>query len=171
MAKKIERLSPRGVAGCKKPGHYADGDGLYLQVSLSGSKSWVLRFMLRGKAREMGLGSTSIISLAEARTKAKDQRKLLAEGIDPIEARAAQRHQEVLQRARIMTFDECADAYIKAHRPGWRNAKHADQWIATLNSYASPVFGALSVQSVDTALVMKALEPIWQSKTVTAGRV
>jgi integrase len=171
MAKQIERLNPLWVARCKKPGYHADGDGLYLQVSNTGSKSWVLRFMLQGKAREMGLGSLSLVPLAEARQKAKDQRKLLAEGIDPIAARDAQRNQHALEQARRKTFDECAEAYIEAHRAGWRNAKHAEQWTATLSTYASPVFGALPVQAIDTALVMKSLEPIWCEKTETASRV
>jgi integrase len=93
------------------------------------------------------------------------------DGIDPIEARRAQREQKSLDAAKSMTFDACAAAYIDAHKAGWRNEKHFDQWSNTLNTYAGPVFGSLPVQAVDVGLVMKALEPIWQTKSETASRV
>src|SRR5215831_3072323 len=169
MAKKVERLTTLGIEKCAKPGYHADGAGLYLQVSRGGGKSWVFRYMLRGKSREMGLGAH--VSLQQARQKATEARALLAEGIDPIEARETQNQQQRLEQARSKTFAECADAYIKAHRAGWRNAKHAAQWEATLNTYANPVFGSLPIQAIDTALVMKVLESIWSDKTETASRV
>ena len=169
MAKKIERLTALGVQKCSKPGYHADGAGLYLQVSRGGGKSWVFRYMLRGKSREMGLGSH--ISLDLARQKATVARAMLAEGIDPIDARDAQNQKQALEQARSKTFAECAEAYIKAHRTGWRNAKHGAQWEATLNTYATPLFGSLPIQAIDTALVMKVLEPIWTEKTETASRV
>jgi hypothetical protein len=93
------------------------------------------------------------------------------DGIDPIETRKAQRDQRKLEAAKAMTFNACAAAYIEAHQAGWRNAKHQDQWRNTLQSYAAPVFGSLPVQAVDVALVMKALEPIWQSKPEAASRL
>jgi len=96
---------------------------------------------------------------------------LRTRGIDPIEARAAGEAEKRVVAAKTMTFDQCAEAYIKAHRAGWRNAKHAAQWTATLATYASPVFGKLPVHAVDTGLVLKALEPIWTTKPETAGRV
>jgi integrase len=93
------------------------------------------------------------------------------DGIDPIEVRRAEREQKKLDAAKSMTFDACAAAYIDAHKAGWKNAKHRDQWPNTLNSYAGPVFGSLPVQAVDVGLVMKALEPIWQTKSETASRL
>jgi integrase len=97
-------------------------------------------------------------------------RKLVLAGMDPIEHRRSERTAQQLEDAR-MTFDQCAAEYIKDHRAGWKNAKHAEQWQSTLDTYASPVFGTLSAQAVDTALVMRALQPIWQTKTETASRV
>jgi integrase len=154
-----------------KPGMYADGGGLYLQVTKSGAKSWIFRFMLHGKAREMGLGPLHTVTLAEARTKARDCHKQRLEGIDPIEVRRERRTKERLAAATAMTFKECADAYIKAHRAGWKNTKHAKQWSSTLAAYVYPIFGDLPVQAVDTRLVMRALEPIWNEKPETASRV
>src|SRR5205814_7072336 len=136
-----------------------------------GAKSWIYRFMLDGRSREMGLGPLNTISLAEARKRAAEYRKMRLDGIDPIEARRAQRDQRKLEAAKAMTFDACAAAYIDAHKAGWRNAKHIDQWSTTLATYAGPVFGSLPVQAVDVGLVMKALEPIWQTKSETASRL
>jgi integrase len=150
---------------------HADGGGLYLQVTRGGARTWIYRFMLNRRAREMGLGPLHTVSLAEAREKARECRKLRLEGIDPIDARKAKRAEERLAAATAMTFQECAEAYIAAHRAGWRNPKHAKQWPSTLETYVYPVFGALPVQAVDVGLVMKALEPIWQSKPETASRV
>ncbi|CAO4148973.1 tyrosine-type recombinase/integrase [Methylorubrum aminovorans] len=96
---------------------------------------------------------------------------LCAEGIDLIEARNARRDAVRIKAAKAITFRQCAAAYIEAHKAGWRNAKHAAQWAATLDTYAHPVFGELPVQAVDTALVMKAVEPIWASKPEIATRV
>jgi len=150
---------------------YADGGGLYLQVTGSGAKSWIYRFSLHGSAREMGLGSLSIIGLQDARTKAGECRRLRSEGIDPIEARRALRDQAMLDSAQALAFKEAAAAYIAAHRAGWRNAKHAAQWENTLATYAEPVIGALSVQAIDTTLILKVLEPIWRIKPETASRL
>jgi integrase len=92
-------------------------------------------------------------------------------GIDPIAARTAERQQAVLQSAKAMTFRQCAEAYVAAHKAGWKNQKHADQWSATLQTYAYPVLGDVSIQAVDVALVMKVLDPIWAAKTETASRL
>jgi integrase len=154
-----------------KPGMYGDGGGLYLQVSAAGTKSWSFRFMLHAKAREMGLGPLHTVSLAEAREKAREQRKLLLDGIDPIEDRKARRAGERLAAANSMTFQQCAERYIAAQKTGWKSPKHAAQWPATLSAYVYPVFGSLPVQSIDVALVTKALEPIWRTKPETASRV
>jgi integrase len=109
--------------------------------------------------------------LQEARAKALDARRLRHEGTDPIEARRATRMRARLDAAKAITFRECAESYIASHRAGWRNGKHAAQWEATLATYAEPVVGALPMQAIDTALVLKVLEPIWTTKPETAGRV
>jgi integrase len=169
------KLSARTVATTIKPGLYGDGGGLYLQVGASGGKSWLFRFMLAGKARAMGLGALAEVSLAEAREAAAEARKLAKAGTDPIEQRDAQREgarqAAALVAAKAMTFQQCADAYIKAHAAGWRNEKHRMQWPNTLRDYVYPVFGELPVDAIDLPLVLKVLEPIWNEKTETATRV
>ena len=150
---------------------YGDGGGLWLQVTGTGAKSWIFRFTLKGRSREMGLGSANTFTLAEAREKALACRKLTYEGVDPIESRNALRQDAAIEAARAMTFRQCAEAYIEAHRAGWRNAKHGAQWTATLDAYVYPIFGDLPVQAIDTALVMRAVEPIWSKKPETAVRV
>ena len=167
----LHRLSARKVTTERKKGRYADGGGLYLQVSDQGSKSWLFRFMQDGKARQMGLGAVHTVSLAEAREAALRCRKLLHEGADPIEARNKERVREQIKTASSKTFKECAVAYISSHEAGWRNAKHAAQWSSTLETYAYPEIGGLPVQDVDTTLVMNILDPIWRTKTETASRL
>jgi integrase len=171
MVRPVGKLSSIAVTKARHPGYYGDGGGLWLQVSISGTKSWIFRFTRQGRQREMGLGPLHTVSLAEAREKAKACRQHLLDGHDPIEARDAVRLAAALDRAKALTFDQCATDYIKAHRAGWRNAKHASQWTSTLATYVSPVFGSLPVAAVDTALVMKALTPIWTEKTETASRL
>jgi len=183
MAKKIERLSALAVARATEPGMYADGGGLYLQVTPQRGKSWSFRYMLAGKAREMGLGPFHVINLAEARVRATQCRRMLLDGIDPIEARRAERDRARLEAANSITFRECAAAYIKANKAGWRTEKHADLWTNTLATYAEPIIGGLPVQNIDTGLVMRVLEqevraasgkaaaPLWTAKPETAGRV
>jgi integrase len=171
MARASNKLSAVEVKGISQKGMYHDGGGLYLQVSVGGAKSWIFRFMLDGRAREMGLGPVHAIPLADARKRAAECRRMRFDGLDPIEARRAQLEQNKLDAAKSMTFDACAAAYIDAHKAGWRNAKHVDQWSNTLGTYAGPVFGSLPVQAVHVGLVMKALEPIWQAKPETASRL
>lgn len=171
MARLVEKLTPLAVSKMAKPGYYGDGAGLWLQVSLSGSKSWIFRFTLAGKQREMGLGAVHTVNLTEARAKAKECRQLLLEGKDPLDARRSIKQAEALERAKAMTFDQCAEAYIAAHRASWKNAKHADQWVSTIATYASPIFGNLPVADIDTGLVVKVLSAIWESKTETATRL
>lgn len=169
--RRINRLTAKAVSQKSKPGRYPDGGHLWLQVSKWGTKSWIFRYSRQGRDRHMGLGSITTLTLAEAREKARDCRKLLLDGIDPIDHRNGQRAQATLEAARAMTFQECAEAYIEAHRPSWKNPKHAAQWPSTLKMYAYPVFGNLPIADIDTALVMKAIEPIWSEKPETAGRV
>lgn len=171
MVRRQQRLSALQVAKLSKPGLYGDGGGLTLQITTTGAKSWLLRYMMAGKPFGMGLGPTHTVSLAEARQKALDARKLLIEGVNPLVVKRQNRIAGALASAKMMTFDQCAEAYILAHKAGWKNAKHADQWTSTLNTYASPVFGHLPVAEIDTGLVVKCLSPIWESKTETASRL
>src|SRR6266481_7094704 len=122
MARASNKLSAVEVRGIAQKGMYHDGAGLYLQVSAGGAKSWIFRFTLDGRAREMGLGPVHAITLAEARKRAAECRRMRVDGIDPIEARRIQRDEKKLDAAKSMTFDACAAAYIDAHKAGWRNA-------------------------------------------------
>jgi len=171
MAKQIDRLTALAVAKKTAKGRYADGGGLYLQVSVAGTKSWLFKYTLDGRKHEMGLGSLKTFSLAEARVRATRCRQLLADRIDPLTERKAKRAASLLEASSVRTFDECAGAYIRSHRAGWKNSKHGEQWENTLETYASPVLGMLPVQSVDTTLVIKVLESIWETKNETANRV
>jgi integrase len=165
------KLSAVKVEKVKAAGMYGDGGGLWLQVRDAHVKSWLFRFAIAGRARAMGLGSASTISLVEARQRAAEARKLVLDGIDPIAHRDGERAQERLAAANAITFKECAARYIAAHRAGWGNAKHAGQWSATLATYAEPVLGALFVASIDTGLVMRVIQPIWADKPETASRL
>ncbi len=171
MKRQLLRLSTKEVVNKRKPGYYCDGGGLYLQVSEAGSKSWIFRFAMNGKERQMGLGPFHTVTLADARIAAADCRKLLLRQIDPIEARDADKTRKALQDARSITFAECAAAYIRAHRSDWKNAKHAEQWTNTIETYCGKIIGSLPVQDVDTGLVVKVLDPIWTAKPETASRL
>jgi integrase len=171
MSRAVHRLAAKTVEKAKESGYYCDGGGLYLQVSPTASKSWIFRYARHGKSHEMGFGSERDVSLAEARTKAADARRQLVNGIDPLAAREGHRAQEKLQKAGSISFADCATKYIDSHKAGWRNEKHAEQWQNTLDTYAGPVVGQLDVKDVDTALVLRILEPIWSKKPETASRV
>jgi len=171
VARELNKLNALAVARAKTRGYLSDGGGLYLQVSPNGAKSWVFRFRDGKRLREMGLGPIHTVSLAEAREAAFSCRKQRLAGLDPIDARRGARAAARLEAAKALTFAQCADAYIESHRAAWRNAKHAAQWGSTLRTYAHPVFGHLAVASVDTGLVLKALEPIWTIKPETASRL
>ncbi|NDZ12695.1 integrase [Variovorax sp. WS11] len=162
-------------AKTKGPGYYLDGRGLYLQVAPGGSRSWLLRYTIRGKTREMGLGSLLDFGLARARDRAQQARDLLAQGIDPIDhrnkAQAAQVVAEAQAAQASVTFQACAEEYHKAHADNWKNVKHGAQWINTLKEYVFPKFGKLPIQQVGKAEVLKALTPIWKTKAETASRV
>jgi integrase len=176
MARNAERLSATGVRTAKaEPGKtkmLADGKGVYLRIGPTGAKSWVYRYQDHGKQHDLGLGPYPEISLAEARERAAGHRKLRLDGKDPIENRRSQRAVARLDAAKLMTFKECAERYIAANRAGWREGSRSEQiWTATLETYAFPIFGELPVQMIDTALITKAIEPLWASKTETASRV
>jgi integrase len=169
--RKTARLSALAVSRINEPGMHADGVGLYLLVGPNGAKSWIYRYRAAGKLHDKGLGPLHTVTLAEARAKALDCRKMQLDGIDPIEAGKAKRQRTQLDAAKAMTFEQCAERYIASHKAGWRNLKHAAQWPSTLGAYAYPVFGALPVHAIDVGLVMKAIEPIWTVKPETASRV
>jgi len=171
MRRQLQRLTAKAVENQKRAGYWCDGGGLYLQVTPTRSKSWIFRYTRNGQTREMGLGSLLAVDLAHARQKAATARKMLADDIDPIDAKKQKRLDVVLAKARSITFRECAELYIAAHTPDWKNQKHAGQWTTTIETYANPVIGKLPVQDVDTALVLKVLKPIWNEKTETASRL
>jgi integrase len=173
MPIKLERhLSPLKVKTVKKPGMYADGGNLYLQVTPSKdgkrfNRSWIFRYRVNGRLRDMGLGSTDTLSLSEAREKAREQRKQRLDGIDPIDARRAL----VAPAVNLMTFDEAAAEVIKAKEDTWTNAVHAGQWRDTLKAFCSPVVGTKPVRDINTADVTRILDAIWKDKPETANRL
>jgi len=171
LARTLEKLSALKVGRLNKLGLYNDGGGLYLRVTPEGTKNWVFRYMLAGRPRWMGLGPLHTIGLSEARIRASEYRKQRLDGVDPIESRKAARQQSRLEAARAITFKDCAAKFIEDRKAGWHNAKHAEQWRATLATYAEPELGSLSVQSIDAALVMRVLRPIWDKKPETASRL
>jgi integrase len=157
----------------KDAGLYADGGNLYLQISLNGdnvNRSWIFRFAISGKRREMGLGAVHTIGLKDARAKAADLRKLVHEGRDPIAERNAQKAALAAATAKRVTFDECAASYSRAHSPKW-SAKHSFQWSSAMTRFASPILGKLPVDVIDVGLVVKVLEPIWHERPETASRL
>jgi integrase len=190
MARLVDRLTALEVKRLNAVGMHPDGRGLYLQVHTGGSKSWIYRYTLNGRIRAMGLGPTHLVSLAQARALAQDARLLKAQGVDPLDARAASKpppepsspansgkvEAKAATEAAAATesrlvFKDAAAAYIRANSAAWRNAKHLGQWSATLETYAYPVFGDRPVDQIDTALVLKVLEPIWSTKAETASRL
>ena len=163
-------LAEKAVAKLKKPGRYAVGHGVYLQISQWNTRAWVLRYILNGTARHMGLGSAEYVTLAEAREKGYAARRLLIDGIDPLSLKRQKRTDEALRLAREQTFEQCALTYIADHEVGWSAASSA-QWRQSLAAYAFPIIGKLPVAEIDLALVLKVLEPIWREVPETASRV
>jgi integrase len=188
MARALSRLPDTVVNETKcpqkyrAPGMHPDGGGLYLRVTPEGTRSWIFRFVLRGREHHMGLGPVHDVGLADARAEATACRRQLREGIDPIEARRAKRLERALEEARNVTFEACAEEYIEANKVSWKNAKHRDQWPSTLKRYAYPTIGKLPVRQIDTPMIMKILKQkvrsksgekstLWSAKTETASRV
>ena len=162
---KLTALAARALS---KPGRHGDGDGLYLNVAPSGSKSWVQRIVIDGRRRDMGLGPYPAVSLARARAIAHDNRTAVAQGLDPVaEKREAARR----PAPSVPTFAEAAARVIELRRPTWSNAKHAAQWETTLATYAHPVIGHKTVDAVTPADAMAVLTHIWTTKPETASRV
>lgn len=175
MARGINKLSAKAVLAAKEPGLYGDGGNLYLQVAdVDGNgptKSWVLRYMVAGRARKMGLGSLNDFSLAEARERARLARQQLADGIDPIEARLAARDAARKETTESITFKAAAEKFLAVHEASWRNDKHRAQWRSTLEAYAYPSLGTRPVKAIDAALINGALAPVWSKTPETASRV
>ncbi|MDB5433527.1 MAG: site-specific integrase [Caulobacter sp.] len=172
MGQSVNRLSSRGIAALKTPGRHADGAGLYLQVDVppasradeAGAKRWVLVFHWKGKRREMGLGPLSVLDLKEAREAAVAARKLVAKGIDPIEAR-----KNAKADVGEVTFGEVADEVFASATAGFTNAKHVSQWKTSLEVYAEPI-RAKAVRAIDTEDILVVLKPIWNRVPETASR-
>lgn len=159
----VEKLKTEGVHG--------DGAGLCLNVTKGGSKSWLFRYMIAGKARWMGLGSYPDVSLADARDKAAEARKLVRQGIDPLGEKQQQRAILKAAVAKTITFDKAAEQFIEKNKAQWKNTKHIAQWRSTLDTYASPVIGGLDVALIELPHILKILEPLWTEKTETASRL
>lgn len=156
-------LTAQAVKNATEPGKYFDGHGLYLRVDANGSRFWVQRITVRGKRCELGLGSPALVSLAEARTAALENRKLARSGGDPLQSRR--------EAQAVLTFEEAARKVHALHKPTWKNPKHAAQFLTTLETYTFPKLGKLKATDVTTADVLAVLTPIWTTIPETAGRV
>jgi integrase len=168
------KLTVRKVEALRKRpnrGRYGDGHGLVLQVVNPNNASWLFCYQRQGRPRSMGLGPLHTIGLKEARERAYAARRLLLDGIDPLEAKRAERDRRATEAARNVTFRECAELYYEAHVDSWTNAQHRQQFLNSLRDYAYPIIGSVAVAAVDEALMLKVLKPIWKDKTVTAKRV
>ena len=173
MPRKARELAPVEVKRLTTPGLYAVGGvaGLHLQVTKSGARSWILRATIAGKRRDLGLGGYPDVTLAMAREKARETREKIAQGIDPVAERQRLRSAALAERLRDMTFEKAALAVVAKKQAEARNPKHGKQWASTLETYAYPVLGPMSVADIELAHVKQVLEPIWQTKTETATRV
>ena len=187
MPKKAKELSATEVRRLTKPGLHAVGGvaGLLLQVTPTGARSWILRTMVGNKRRDIGLGSflpvskkenandnrPAEVTLAQAREKARELKEQIRQGIDPVEQRKAARDALIAAQAKALSFKEAATHCHKARAAEFRNAKHARDWMSSLERYAFPAFGSLPVADVDLPHVLKALQPIWETRTETATRV
>ena len=173
MPKKARQLAPFEVRRIKRPGLHAVGgvDGLYLNVKPSGSRSWIQRVVVGGRRRELGLGSYPTVTLEQARDTAREYRRQVREGTDPVATRRDAQEALRAAEAKRRTFNEAALACWRSKSKEFKNAKHRAQWISTLKRYASPVIGLLPVDRIEIAHVLRVLEPIWESKTETASRL
>jgi integrase len=158
-----KRLTAAAVRTIKEPGFYGDGNGLYLKVDATGARRWVQRLVTHGKRRDIGLGSATLVSLADAREQALQHRKAARAGDDPIAAKA--------RSTAILTFEEAAKKVHDLQAPTWRNAKHGQQWLNTLETFVYPYFGSKRIDTVTSADVLTALTPIWNTRAETARRV
>ena len=173
MPRKAKELSSLEIRRLTRPGRWSVGgvDGLGLQVTKSGAQSWVLRFRIAARQREMGLGSFPTVGLAAAREKARQLRSLVSDGGDPIAMMQAKESAALAERQAQKTFSEVAAQYIAQHEKSWKSAKHQAQWASTLRTYAEPSIGKLLVRDIKPTHVIGVLEPLWTTKTETATRV
>lgn len=173
MPKIAKELSAIQVSRLTESGHHAVGGvtGLYLYITPTGARSWVLRTLIAGKRRHMGLGAFPSVTLAMAREKARTARSEVEAGVDPIAARSEALKKLKEENLNAVTFESAAKAYIEAHGDTWKNPKHRAQWSATLATYAFPVIGSLQTAHVTQAHVLAVLEPIWKTKNETAARL
>ena len=176
MGKDLTALNVANLLKAGTLGRHRASDNLYLQVRGKGSGSWLFRYTRDGKAHWMGIGSCRDFTLAEARGRALANRQGLTDNIDPLDAKRRQITADRIAAAKNVTFLECANAYVNAHAPSWKNDKHGAQWDATFNgskrtAAATAAINHLPVSVIDTALAMKVLQPIWSTTTETASRV
>lgn len=171
MSRARDRLSAFAVKNLNEPGFYHDGGGLYLQVSRFNTKSWILRYTIDKKTRDMGLGPVADWTLAEARERAKQYRQLIDNKQDPIEYRQVEQKARAAERDNRKTFEQCATGCHEDKGTLWKNTKHKAQWISTLTNYAFPKIGSMNVADVGKKEVAKVLEPIWLTKQETASRL
>jgi integrase len=171
MVRALHRLSNLKVEHAKQPGMYADGGGLYLRVAEGGSKQWIYRYTTNGHNRDMGLGSVRLLTLAEARERARAAGKLRLDGIDPIAYKHAERGAAIVAAAGAKTFKECAEGFIRDNEKKWTHPKHRRDWERTLVRFVFPTLGNLPVASIDTPLVLKVIKPLWERVPETASRV
>src|SRR5579859_1307699 len=167
----VNRLSATRVSKLSAPGFYADGGGLYLQIGRSGGKSWIFRYQKNKKPHDMGLGGFLVVTLADARSRAAECRRLLSGGLDPLNERIQKTQASEAEIARSITFEECARQYIETRRHTWKSEKSAAHWEAALKTYVYPIFGRLPVKDVDANGVLSVLKPIWGDKFETASRL
>jgi len=164
-----EKLTAKAVERAK-PGLHGDGDGLWLRVASAERRSWLFRYQRGGKVREMGFGSFPTVSLADARNKADAARRLIANGIDPLEQKREEKAARESAKARTTTFAAACDAYITSNEAAWRNPKHRYQWRQTLD-HACETLGSMEVGAIETSHVLSVLAPIWTEKPETASRL
>jgi integrase len=164
-------LTVKRIAKLTEAGRYSDGGNLFLQVTPTGGKSWLFRYQLRGRERALGLGPLRDFTLDEARSRARRARQQLRDGVDPLEARKAERAAQALESAKAKTFEQAAKEYFDGHESQWTNAHYRQKFLSSLGMYAFPKIGKLPVSAIDTGLVLKVVEPIWNTKPHTADRV
>jgi integrase len=170
MARSLNKLTALKIKSVSV-GCHNDGGGLYLQKSSDTAQSWIFSYRFNGRYREMGLGSLTALSLADARERAALCRKMLADRIDPIAARNAEQARVRVTAARSVAFEDCAKAYVETHKDTWKGDKHKKQWLSFFEIYVYPRIGKLPVKDIDSDMVLQVLEPIWRTKTPTAKKL
>ena len=178
MPKVAKELSPLEVRALAHPGGKGNAmcpvggvAGLYLQVTPSGGKTWILRVRIGARRRDIGLGGFPTVTLSQARDKARETRAKIEAGVDPVEERKARKAALAAAQRKALTFEAAVEKYLAAKLDAFRNEKHRKQWRSTLETYALPELGAMPVDEIDVTAVLRVLEPIWQTKTETASRL